>query len=242
MFKIAVVDDDPNYRELIVSYLKRYEGESGNRLDISQYSDGSDLTTELSGRIDSGFDLILLDVEMKFMDGIETARKIRQFDLKTVIIFITNAPQYAISGYEVDAMDYVLKPINYFPFSQTVHRAIGRMKEREHKFVFLSGKGYAYKVDLFNLKYVEVDGHKLDFYLADKDTPLTINESMKKIESQLGDKMFFRCSQGYLVNLEFVDGLDGMDVMVAGKRIPVSKSSKRAFIDALNNYMSEVRG
>ncbi|WP_022775823.1 LytR/AlgR family response regulator transcription factor [Butyrivibrio sp. AE2015] len=242
MISVAVVDDDKKYRELLLEYLKKYEAESGNRLLITEYTDGSDLTTELSGKTSSGFDLILLDVEMKFMDGMETARIIRQYDRKVVIIFITNAPQYAISGYEVDALDYVLKPVNYFPFSQTIDRAIGRMKEREHKYIFLSGNGYAYKIDLYNLVYIEVEGRELVFHLKEGMENFRITSPMKKIESKLESKMLFRCSQGFMVNLEYVDEIDGMDVIVAGTRIPVSKSQKRAFVDALNNYMSEVRG
>ncbi len=242
MINIAVVDDDKQYRELLVEYLGKFEKESSERLLVTEYRDGSDLTTELSGKTSSGFDLILLDVEMKFMDGMETARIIRQYDSKVTIIFITNAPQYAISGYEVDAMDYVLKPVSYYPFSQTIQRAIDRMKEREHKFVFLTGNGYAYKIDLFNLMYVEVVGHELEFHLKDRKDTFKITASMKKIEKQLDGKMFYRCSQGYLVNLEYVDQLDGSDVLVEGIRIPVSKAARRDFIDALNNYMSEVRG
>ena len=241
MLSIAVVDDDKKYRDLLLEYLKKFEAESGNRFLITEYKDGSDLTTELSGKTSSGFDLILLDVEMKFMDGMETARIIRQYDRNVVIIFITNAPQYAISGYEVDALDYILKPVNYFPFSQTIEREIGRMKEREHKYILLSGNGYAHKIDLYNLAYIEVEGRELAFHIKGSDD-LRITSSMKKIESMIQGKMFFRCSQGFIVNLEYVDELDGMDAIVDGKRIPVSKGQKRAFVDALNNYMSEVRG
>ncbi len=242
MIRIAVVDDDENYRDLLVDYLKRFETESGNRMTIITYRDGSDLTTELAVKPEARYDVILLDVEMKFMDGMETAKIIRQHDSKVAIIFITNAPQYAISGYEVDALDYILKPVNYFPFSQTVGRAIGRVQERTHKFIMLSGTGYAYKIDLFNLMYVEVVGHDLELHLNGRTDVIKISASLKKIEKQLGDKMFFRCSQGYLVNFEFVDEIKGMDVVVGGKLIPISKSQKRAFIDSLNNYMSEVKG
>ena len=242
MISIAVVDDDQGYRDLLVKYLRRYEEESGNRISVKEYKDGSDLTTELFGKTESGYDIILLDVEMKFMDGMETAKLIRHQDSNVIIVFITNAPQYAISGYEVDALNYVLKPINYFAFSQTIDRAVGRTASRQHKYITLAGKGYAYKVDLFELMYIEVEGHELVFHMAGKNNVYRLTTSMKKIEKELNNTMFFRCSQGFLVNLEYVDSIEENDVLVGSVRLPVSRALRRHFIDALNNYMSEGGG
>ena len=242
MINVAVVDDDNNYRKLLVQYLHKYESEFGCRMAITEFRDGSDLTTDIFGKTDLEYDIVLLDVEMKFMDGMETAKHIRQQDSKVVIVFITNAPQYAISGYEVDALDYVLKPINYFAFSQTINRAVGRIASRQHKYISLVGKGYAYKVDLFDLIYIEVEGHDLVFHMSRTDTTYRISASMKKIEKELDSNMFFRCSQGFMVNLEYVDEIGESDAVVAGARVPVSRAQRRQFIDALNNYMSEVKG
>jgi DNA-binding LytR/AlgR family response regulator len=242
MINIAVVDDEKNYREILVQYLKKFDAESGNRLFIKEFSDGSDLTTEFSYKPDSGYDIILLDVEMKFMNGMETAGIIRKHDSGVQIIFITNAPQYAIYGYEVDALEYILKPINYFAFSQTLDRAIKRIRKKESKYFLLSGPGFTYKIDLHNLKYIEVVDHELLFCLKNKEAPIKVRGALKKIEKQLDEKMFFRCSQGFLVNLEYVDNIGNNSAIIDGKDIPVSKALRRDFIDALNNYMSEVRG
>ncbi len=242
MINIAVVDDEKNYREILVQYLKKFDAESGNRLFIKEFSDGSDLTTEFSYKPDSGYDIILLDVEMKFMNGMETAGIIRKHDSGVQIIFITNAPQYAIYGYEVDALEYILKPINYFAFSQTLDRAIKRIRKKESKYFLLSGPGFTYKIDLHNLKYIEVVDHELLFCLKNKEAPIRVRGALKKIEKQLDEKMFFRCSQGFLVNLEYVDNIGNNSAIIDGKDIPVSKALRRDFIDALNNYMSEVRG
>ena len=241
MINVAVVDDEKEYRELLIEYLKRYDMESGNRLYIKEFSDGSDLTTEMLDRADSGYDIILLDVEMKFMDGMETANIIRKHDSNVNIVFITNAPQYAISGYEVGALEYVLKPINFFALSQTLDRALKRLKNKEHKFFILSGTGYTYRIDLYNLVYVEVKGHDLLFHLKDRQVPIQIRASLKKIEKQLDNRMFFKCSQGFLVNLEYVDEIRDGTAIVDGVEIPVTRTLRRDFIDALNDYMSEVR-
>ena len=82
-----------------------------------------------------------MDIEMRFMDGMTAAEKIREHDSEVVIIFITNMPQYAIKGYLVDALDYVLKPVSYFAFSQRIDRALVRMKKRDRKYLTIAVKG-----------------------------------------------------------------------------------------------------
>ncbi len=242
MIKIAVVDDEKNYRETLVNYLKRFDCETGTRLFIKEFSDGSDLTTEFSDKPDSGYDIILLDVEMKFMNGMETAGIIRKYDSNVKIIFITNSPQYAISGYEVDALEYILKPINYFAFCQALDRAIKKIRKREAKYFILAGPGFTYKINLYNLMYIEVVDHDLLYFLKDREEPIRVRGALKKAEKQLNEKMFFKCSQGFLVNLEYVDNIGLNSVIIYGREIPVSKALRRELIDALNDYMSEVRG
>lgn len=105
MIRIALVEDDPAYAEQLLSYLKEYEKESKERISVQTFSDGEDIVTEYR----ADYDIILMDVEMKFMDGMSAAEEIRKMDTEVVIIFITNMPQYAIQGYRVDALDYVLK-------------------------------------------------------------------------------------------------------------------------------------
>ncbi|WP_368735807.1 LytR/AlgR family response regulator transcription factor, partial [Thomasclavelia ramosa] len=92
---------------------------------------------------------------MKFMDGMSAAEKIRKMDTEVVIIFITNMPQYAIQGYRVDALDYVLKPVSYFAFTQRIDRALTRLKKREKKYLTIAVKGGMMKLDLSEICYVE---------------------------------------------------------------------------------------
>ena len=92
MIRIALVEDDPAYAEQLLSYLKEYEKESKERISVQIFSDGEDIVTEYR----ADYDIILMDVEMKFMDGMSAAEEIRKIDTEVVIIFITNMPQYAI--------------------------------------------------------------------------------------------------------------------------------------------------
>ena len=111
-------------QEFLQQYAERERRECST---LPVYSDGDQIVHKYK----SQYDIILMDVEMKFMDGMSAAEEIRKADTEVVIIFITNMAQYAIRGYAVDALDYVLKPVSYFAFSQRLNRAISRMKKRE---------------------------------------------------------------------------------------------------------------
>ena len=113
MVKIAIVEDERAYQEQFFAYVKKYEAESGERMEISIFSDGY----EIVEKYNASYDIIFLDIQLVVMDGMETAKKIRKLDENVILIFITNMAQYAIQGYEVNALDYVLKPVSYFAFS-----------------------------------------------------------------------------------------------------------------------------
>lgn len=121
MIKIAIVEDEQLYAKQLHEYLRKYEKENGEAIEVTIYSDGDQIVEKYQ----SQYDIILMDIEMKFMDGMSAAEEIRKIDTEVVIIFITNMTQYAIRGYAVDALDYVLKPVSYFALSQRLNRAIG---------------------------------------------------------------------------------------------------------------------
>lgn len=136
MLRIAVVEDDKTYAAQLKEYLVRYGTEKNQKISVALFPDGEDIVTDYSAE----FDIILMDVEMTFMDGMTTAERIHEKDNEVVIIFITNMPQYAIQGYKVDALDYVLKPISYFAFSQRIDRALTRVKKKKQLILLLLKK------------------------------------------------------------------------------------------------------
>ena len=129
VIRIAIVEDDKVYQEQLTGYLHQYEQESGERFLITLFTDGDEITENYG----SNFDIILMDIQMPFMDGMTAAECIRGKDSEVVIIFITSMPQFVMRGYTVDALDYVLKPISYFAFSQRIERALARMEKRKKK-------------------------------------------------------------------------------------------------------------
>lgn len=234
MIRVALVEDDPICTNELIAYLNQYEKSSGTKIKITAFRDGDEIAVNYRAE----YDIILMDIEMQFMDGMTAAEEIRKVDSEVVIIFITNMPQYAIRGYAVDALDYVLKPLSYYAFTQRIDRAIARMKNRTHNFMTIRVKGADYKLDAADIYYVEVQAHDLIFHLKEKEY-LTAG-SMRSLEERLDSKVFFRCNKCYLINLEHVDGIENDDALIGKYRIQISRSRKKAFMDALNNYMNEV--
>lgn len=234
MIRIALVEDDKGYADKLREYLRQYEEESGERLKISGFEDGEDIVTDYSGE----YDIILMDIEMQFMDGMTAAEKIRKLDEEVIIIFITNMPQYVMKGYTVDALDYVLKPVSYFAFSKRLGKAISRMKRRRRKFITVVIKGGARKLDVSLIYYVEVRDHDLIFHTVDGD--VVTKGAMRDVEDSLVGEGFFRCNKCYLINLEYVESFQNNNVKVGKDVVQVSRARKKEFLDRLNEYMNEV--
>lgn len=235
MIKIAIVEDDITYANQLQEYLHRYHKEYSESFDIRIYCDGDEIVEDYH----SQFDIILMDVEMRFMDGMSAAEEIRKKDKDVVIIFITNMPQYAIRGYAVEALDYVLKPVSYFAFSQRLSRAIGRMKKREQKSVIISVKGGNVRLDISSIYYIESQGHDIIYYTTSGE--YVSSGTMKDSEEVLRPYHFFRGSKWYIINLQQVEGLeDGCARLKGGKIIPLSRGRKKEFMEALAQYWGEV--
>lgn len=233
MISIALVEDDRHYTEQLKGFLCQYETEKDLKFNIAAFSDGD----EIVERYDASYDIILMDIEMKFMDGMSAAEEIRKKDSEVVIMFITNMPQYAMKGYLVDALDYILKPVSYPVFKQRLDRAVERISSRRHTYITIPVKGGLRKLDTEDIIYVEISIHDLIFHTV--HGCFTTVGSMKKVEEQLGEE-FYRCNKCYLINLKYVDAIQNNDVVLGGQTLQVSRAKKKGLLEAMNAYMNEV--
>lgn len=231
VYNIVIVEDDAHSAARIREYLERYANERGLAFRITSLTDGVQAAESCSGTCD----LILMDIELPLMDGMSAAETIRRTDGDVEIVFITNSPHYAIKGYRVGALDYVLKPVDYYPFSQVMDRAVGRLAGKEGLTLLLNVRGGRQKVDARRILYVEVRDHELTFHTLDGD--INAKGTLREIKDALEGRGFFHCNKGYLINLARVDGVSGGNALVGGAVIPVGRAHKKAFMDALNDTM-----
>lgn len=199
---------------------------------VSVFDDGARIVEKYS----PVYDILLLDIEMKEMDGMEAARRIRERDDKVVIIFITAAPQYAISGYEVRALSYLLKPLPWFAFSQELKKSIDMVRRNDDDSMLIdTGKGQM-RLNLADILYLESIRHTIVIHTL--DGKLSINGTLKDMEAKLADYHFFRSNSCYLVNLKHVTGVADQDcIMSNGEQLRVSRPRKKAFLTVLTDYM-----
>ena len=234
MISLALVEDEDTYAQQLMDFINRYQAESGTFFKITRFKDGDEITNGYRGQ----FDIILMDIEMKLMDGMTAAEEIRKLDQEVVIMFITNMTNYAIRGYQVDALDYVLKPVSYFAFSQKLGRAIGKIKKSGAKIISIEMSSGVKKLDIDNIFYIESEGHNLNFYTTAGQ--FTIRAKLSDFEEQLSQYNFFRSNKGYLVNLKYVDGVENGNCLIAGKQLLISRARKNDFMSALTDYMAAI--
>ena len=168
-------------------------------------------------------------IEMPTLGGMPTAERIRLLDPDVVLIFVTNMAQYAIRGYEVDALDFVLKPVSYYQFSTKLERALQRIQRRRGGQVALQVSGGVQLLDTDDILYLETRDRLLHYHTA-TDT-WSVRGSLLKAEKDLAAYHFARCNQCYLVNLRHVRGVQDDLVQVGEERLEISRRQRAAYGD-----------
>lgn len=234
MIRIGVVEDDPLSRDVVITHLARYRADRGVDLDIATFEDGADLLAAYR----SDFDVLLLDIEMERVSGMTAARRVRTVDDEVAIVFITAAPQYAISGYEVQALSYLLKPLSYAAFAQELDRVLSQRRRRERRTLLFQADGAHHRVDVADIVYLESAGHRVLVH-THAETHSVVS-SLKALEAELDGAGFARCNSGYLVNLAHVTAVEQNEAILrGGARLQISRPKRKGFLAALADHIGQ---
>lgn len=235
MYHIAIVEDEKEYAEQLQTFLKQYEGEHNVKFKVTVFEDGAEILEDYQPI----YDLILLDIEMPEVNGMDAADQIRKKDQEVVMMFITNIASYAIRGYEVGALDYVMKPITYYGFAMRLGRALKRVQQNEQKAVLLPLSDGVKKLQIQQIYYVEVQNRILHFYTDEGE--YTIRGTMQKVEESLRGHSFAKCNHWYMVNLRHVTEVRKNIAVVAGHELEISRRNRTPFMKALAEYVGGAR-
>lgn len=248
MVTIAIVEDNPCDSATLSGYLERAvaDGElavggallRADDLRVLVYPDGRTFLDTRPERVD----IALLDIEMPTPNGIETARQVRASGSDMVIVFVTNLFQFALEGYEVQALDFLVKPVRYQGFVATVRKALKVLDRRAPHFIKLEFGRAQSVVDIATITYVETLRKRLVVHTRSGQSGGQHNCacSMKAIADKLGPFGFAMPHQSYLVNLAFVERIDATDLLVAGERVPVSRYKRASFVETFAAYAGRV--
>ena len=232
MYSVAIVDDEKVFSDQLAGMLRRWQETHGEELNVTCFQDGIDIAEDFKSK----WDIIFLDIQMKLLDGLETARRIRACDSDVILIFVTTMGQYAINGYEVDAFDYILKPLEYSRFELRMNKAVKEAeKKKAHSFVYLKKYSDMVKVSTDDILYIEVNGHTLIYTTT--DGTFERRAKISDAEAELSGLPFSRCSLSYLVNLKRIDRVSKDSVFIGGNELPISRNRKKEFLQAFTDYL-----
>lgn len=231
MIRVAIVEDNSTERARIRECLTFLSESEGIAFDVAEFETGA----AFIGNYVPEYDLVFMDIEMPEMDGMETARMLREMDPSVILIFVTNMAQYAISGYEVEALDFILKPINRYSFAMKVKRAVARTARRYDEYISVRTAGETYRVPIADIRYLDMVDHHTVYHTVDGDYSeyITLKDACRKINRD----DFVYCNRSYLVNLRHVRSVGKDTVTVGQEELIISRPQKKAFLTALSEYM-----
>lgn len=233
LIQVAICEDDPSDLETLKRYLRQFEEEKGCVFSLQAFENPIPLLDNYTAK----YDLIIMDIDMSYMNGMEGARRLRKIDSKVNLVFVTNLASYAIEGYSVSALDYILKPISYYDFSLKMTRVLRNVLEQHQDHVVIPSRFSSICIPLYEILYIETKGHQVIYHTKKQCYEQYI--SLRALEIQLRDKNFSKCSSSYLVNLMHVKKIEGFTACVGDRQLQISHGRKKAFGEDLERFWKE---
>lgn len=243
MVRIAVCDDEQYMLNKISAMVSAFFGKSGlqerlpRSVEVTPFSCGETLLQS-----DRAFDVVILDIQMAGMDGMETARQLRSRGFRGYLIFVTVLGEMVFRSFEVQAYDYLVKPVGKEQFERTMERLLASLMQREAGKKLLVQRGYDSSIIAFDeIVYCEITGRKIYLHLVSSEV-IGYYDKIENLETKL-DRRFYRCHRSYLINMEYLRGYsNGAAKLEGGAEIPVSRLRSKDFSEVILRYMERGKG
>lgn len=233
MYRIAACDDEAVFLQDMGNAIQQVMGEQGLPHQLALFSTSEALLQAVQGA-KAGYDIIFLDIVMDGMDGIALAKEIRKHSAEVALVFVTASRDYALEGYGVKALHYLLKPVQKEDLAALL--AEDYKKRRQGHVLVLRGKEAMHKVQLDKVEYLEYVNRKTVLHTA--GDCVSTNTPLSQLEKELPKEIFIRCHQGYILNLENIHELRRTQaVTVSGFVVPISRGHTKAVQSAFLKRM-----
>lgn len=233
MHRILIIEDSDEAANTLQSHIDRYAAETGIECSVTRKISAFDL----AGGDEAHYDLIFLDIELPGINGMEAAESMREHDPETPIIFVTNLAQYAVHGYAVDALDFVVKPVEYYDFKLRMDKAMRKIWRTEQRSLSIPTDSGFRVVSVTDIAYIDVANHDLAYHLANGETVI-VRGTLSKTESSLDGTTFVRISNNCLANMAHIKEIKGTDIHMAnGDVIYFSRSRRKPALETIARYL-----
>lgn len=231
MLTIAIVEDEDRAAEVLVGHINHFCGSRNIEYAIKRFTNGADLIRNYR----PVYDIVFMDIMLPGQNGVETAKELRAIDEGVTLIFVTNMANLAVKGYEVDALDFIIKPVKYDSFAMKMERALKALKARRSVDISIRTDRAIKVVPSSRITYIEVIHHSLVYHTQDGE--ITSRGTLDALEKLLDSEHFVRCNACYLVNMRYITEVSGDEVVVAGVPLKISRAKKKSFMQAFTNYL-----
>lgn len=234
VISIAIVENQEEDKNVLESYIRKYQIDSSDYdFNITYFQSGILFVDKYK----SNFDIVFMDIAMPQMNGLETAKRLRTVDKNVCLIFITTLAQYAIKGYEVDALDFLIKPVGFDLFSIKLEKAIKRVNKNKESFFVIKTSEEVLKISTSKIIYIESEKHYLNFH-TDKGI-YKMRGTIDEVKDFFYKNSFASINRSLIINLLYVEGYTKTDVILKNETLPLSRVYKDEFCRRIAVYLGE---
>lgn len=225
-YKIAICDDNSADTDYLSSLIKGWAAETGRIIDIATFSSAEAFLFNYEDN--KNYDILMLDIEMGQMNGVELAKKIRSSDREAQIIFITGYNDYIADGYDVEALHYILKPVHADKLNSVLERACEKIKKNEAALLFDLPDGMV-RIPLYEIRYIEVRSNYITIH---SNREISVKTTLSKVEQELDDA-FFRVGRSFIVNMRYIRRITKTEVILENETaVPLSRGMYKPLNEA----------